>query len=90
MWTGRRLLVLAGQTFPGANEPARHGLTYDPIGGRWSRLPESPIPPRIDPAVVWTGRELIVWGGSTTSCKRDAPCHTQLHADGAAFRPTAP
>ena len=90
VWTGRRLLVWGGQTFPGANVPARHGLTYDPIGDRWSRLPESPLSPRIDPTVVWTGRELIVWGGSTISCRRNAPCQTRLHADGAAFRPAAP
>lgn len=90
VWTGRRLLVWGGQTFPGATVTARHGLTYDPIGNRWSRLLESPLPARVDPTVVWTGRELIVWGGSTISCRRNAPCDTRLHADGAAFRPTAP
>jgi hypothetical protein len=90
VWTGRRLLVWGGQTFPGATVTARHGLTYDPIGNRWSRLLESPLPARVDPTIVWTGRELIVWGGSTISCRRNAPCDTRLHADGAAFRPTAP
>jgi hypothetical protein len=90
VWTGRRLLVWGGQTFPGASVTARHGLSYDPIGNRWSPLPQSVFPARVDPIAVWTGRELIVWGGSTTSCRRNAPCHTQLHADGAAFRPAAP
>ena len=52
--------------------------------------PQSPLPARVDPTVVWTGRELIVWGGSTMSCRRNAACDTQLHADGAAFRPAAP
>jgi hypothetical protein len=32
--------------------------------GRWSRLPEAPIPDRGNPAAVWTGRELLVWGGT--------------------------
>jgi hypothetical protein len=90
VWTGRRLLVWGGQTFPGATVTARHGLSYDPIGNRWSPLPQSAFPARVDPTAVWTGRELIVWGGSTTSCRRIAPCQTRLHADGAAFRPTAP
>jgi len=90
VWTGRRLLVWGGETFPGATTTAGHGLSYDPIGNRWSPLPPSPLPARVDPTAVWTGRELIVWGGRTTACRRNAPCHTRLHADGAAFRPTAP
>jgi len=90
VWTGRRLLVWGGQTFPGATVTARHGLSYDPIGNRWSALPPSLLPPRVDPTVVWTGRELIVWGGTTTSCRRNSSCQTRLHADGAAFAPTAP
>ena len=90
VWTGRRLLVWGGETFPGATMTAGHGLSYDPIGNRWSPLPPSPLPARVDPTAVWTGRELIVWGGRTTVCRRNAPCHTRFHADGAAFRPTAP
>jgi N-acetylneuraminic acid mutarotase len=90
VWTGRRLLVWGGETFAGASVAARHGLSYDPIGNRWSPLPRAPVPARVDPTAVWTGRELIVWGGRTTKCRLNAPCHTRLHADGAAFRPTAP
>ena len=90
VWTGRRLLVWGGETFPGATMTAGHGLSYDPIGNRWSPLPPSPLPARVDPTAVWTGRELIVWGGRTTACRANQPCHTRLHADGAAFAPTAP
>jgi hypothetical protein len=90
VWTGRRLLIWGGQTFPGAIVTARHGLSYDPIGNRWSPLPPSPLPARVNPAAVWTGRELIVWGGSITSCHLNNPCRTRLRGDGAVFSPATP
>ena len=90
VWTGRRLLVWGGQTFPGAVVPARHGLAYDPLSNRWTPLPQAPLGGRADPTAVWTGHELIVWGGSTNSCLINEPCHIRFHADGAVFTPTAP
>ncbi len=90
VWTGRRLLVWGGQTFPGGSVYARHGLTYDPIADRWSRLPDAPIPGRADPTAVWTGHELIVWGGATSTCRLNGPCSTRFLADGAAFTPAIP
>lgn len=32
--------------------------------GHWTNLPPAPIAPRIDEAAVWTGRELVIWGGA--------------------------
>lgn len=49
--------------------------------GRWSALPAAPIPPRSDASVVWTGHELVVWGGAS------GPHGATLHADGAAYSP---
>ena len=34
------------------------------LAGRWRRLPDAPIGHRDGPVVVWTGTELIVWGGA--------------------------
>jgi hypothetical protein len=49
--------------------------------GSWSALPRAPISPRAGASVVWTGRELLVWGG-------DSGLHGEdLHADGAAYDP---
>ena len=34
----------------------------------WATLPEAPIDlHRVDAAAVWTGSEVIVWGGATTA-----------------------
>lgn len=54
------------------------GARYDPAAGRWAALPMTGAPSaRYDAVAVWTGRELIVWGGS----HRETPL-----ADGATYR----
>ncbi len=40
-----------------------HGAEYVPAAGRWFALPRAPLRGRQSPAVVWTGRALLVWGG---------------------------
>ena len=63
VWTGTRLLVWGGELGRETFELARNGSAFDPATDRWSRVPQAPIEGRADPAAVWTGRELIVWGG---------------------------
>jgi hypothetical protein len=41
-----------------------HGLAYDPSANRWSALPPAPVLGRLDPIASWTGRSLLVWGGT--------------------------
>ena len=67
--TGSRLLLWDG----------RRGAMLDLSRDRWTTLPDAPVPPRTQPAGVWTGRELIVWGGGGD----------RYHADGARLRPPA-
>ena len=54
------------------------------VAGRWSMMASEPIVPgpRLGAVVIWTGRELIVWGGSGGSAK--APV---LYGDGASYDP---
>jgi hypothetical protein len=54
-----------------------------PIPARWSPLPPAPISGRIAAGTVWTGTEMIVWGGVSD---RDG-ARTAV-ADGAAYNPT--
>jgi spore germination protein GerM/N-acetylneuraminic acid mutarotase len=86
VWTGRQLLVWGGSQRSGAAAPAipPHGLAYDPRTDRWSPLPQAPLLGRLGPTAVWTGREMIVWGGERPA----SPSGTRSFADGAAFRPT--
>lgn len=59
----------------------------DPVrtGGSWRMLPPAPIGPRVGPGAIWTGEEMIIWGGSTRSDEN--PLETSPLPDGAAYAP---
>jgi len=86
VWTGAHLLLWGGQTAPsGETVTPPHGLAYDPASNSWSALPPAPLLGRNEPAAIWTGRLMLVWGGND-------PYGGLGHAlgDGARFRPRTP
>ncbi len=52
------------------------GLAYNPSTNRWRRLPAMAYP-RDGFAAVWTGHQLLVWGGLTAN--RAAPPHGEAY-----------
>jgi hypothetical protein len=63
-WTGQELLVWGGMD----RDRRIHadGAAFDPATGRWRPLPLAPQAQQLDRLggdAVWTGRELLVWGG---------------------------
>ena len=67
VWDGKEVL------FIGAYRPAgsgfalsARGLAYSPATNRWRWLPAMPFA-RTGFAAVWTGRQLLVWGGLTAA-----------------------
>ena len=57
----------AGRLFLWGGAGNKYGVEYPPAAGRWFTLPAAPLRARDDPAVVWTGKALIVWGGQAAS-----------------------
>jgi N-acetylneuraminic acid mutarotase len=85
-WTGTRVMVWGGGTTdsPGDVPPATvapGGAAYDPAADRWEPLPGAPLTPRARATAVWTGRELLVWGGEADYS------HRAQFDDGAAYTP---
>jgi len=39
------------------------GAAYDPALNTWTALPTSPLSPRQRPTMIWTGTEVVIWGG---------------------------
>ena len=76
------LLVVAGCTTDSVQPPA-------PDTQGWTRLSPPPISApvlRVGQAAVWTGRQALLWGGSSP---RPDGCAVAVAADGAAWTPAA-
>ncbi len=69
VWTGSKLVVWGGGDQGGDGNPARHfddGGVYDPVAARWEPLPRvGDLTGRGMHSAVWTGRGMMVFGGST-------------------------
>jgi len=65
VWTGSEFVVWGGvKPRSGSGEVAlADGAAYNPTTGTWRILAKAPIAARGLPAYVWTGSELVVWGG---------------------------
>ncbi len=78
VWTGKRLLVWGGSTVQGTTTVTLGtGMSFDPIGNRWSPLPVSPLARReVGPSPltgVWTGTQMIVLGGNANDAAAFTP-----------------
>ena len=73
-WTGTEMVVLGGEAGCLADsssscngaEPTDAVAAYVPATNTWHRLPPLPMGQLVDPSALWTGRQLVVVGGSVS------------------------
>jgi len=65
IWTGSTMIVWGGEIYGYPNPTLLDsGGTYDPQTDAWTAMPSANTPPaRSFHSAVWTGEEMIVWGG---------------------------
>ena len=94
VWTGQRLMVWGTPSQDSGDDPVDDGTaadgnsgdreappvawTYDPGTNGWQQFPAGPLSGRTYHTAVWTGQDMLVWGGMADDSGL---------ADGAAFRP---
>ena len=78
VWTGEELLLWGGGFSYRASDGRAHAGASVDLEGNVAPLPEAPIRPRWWHTAVWTGEEMIVWGGA---------CGRHECRDGAAYNP---
>jgi N-acetylneuraminic acid mutarotase len=78
-WTGSELIVWGGLYLDISSAlPLGDGAAYDPQTDTWRVLPPAPIVGRHHHGAVWTGDELVIWGGWSGAVP---------FSDGAAYNP---
>ena len=69
VWTGREMIIWSGtdpHMPPFYDDPGNTGGKYDPITDTWTPTSLSGAPEsRFSHTAVWSGREMIVWGGQS-------------------------
>jgi N-acetylneuraminic acid mutarotase len=68
VWTGSEMIVWGGGLLTSGSEVYNDGGRYDPTSNSWTPTGTDDAPEgRIHHVAVWTGQELIVWGGCAGS-----------------------
>lgn len=80
VWTGTKMLVWGGRSSTSSTSSLGDGAAFDLATETWSTLPSAGLSSRWGHTGVWTGSELIVWGGSYSS---------SYYGNGASYDPSS-
>ncbi len=81
VWTGTEAIFLGFGNQPLRDRELLEGQAYNPETGTWRTIAQAPLAPRTGAVAVWTGSEVIVWGGGDPG---DATVR-----EGAAYNPSS-
>ncbi|MGH7269185.1 MAG: hypothetical protein ACREJ3_02040 [Polyangiaceae bacterium] len=98
VWTGTEALIWGGEVAPAVSTslasmlpasaapvPATSGAAYNPTTGTWRAMSTAGQPsPRNAHAAIWTGTEMIIWGGGAYP---NTQSPDSFRSDGAAYNP---
>jgi hypothetical protein len=83
---GHEVILWGGCCGPAGRGSRTPGATYDVGRDRWSPLEPGPVGNRSSHTAVWTGEEMIIWGGIAGSAGGGGRRY-ELRDDGAAYDP---
>ena len=73
VWTGSEMIVWGGFSYSSSSSPFDSGARYDPVTDSWTATERLGAPSgRHQHSAVWTGVEMIVWGGSRSGPSLDS------------------
>jgi HYR domain-containing protein len=89
VWTGQQMIVWGGETGSINTRFLQNGGVYDPVGDVWAPTSLVGAPAkRSTHSAVWTGKEMIVWGGMDGSISTPPPNFSwAIYGNGARYVP---
>jgi len=82
VWTGTEMIVWGGCGQSTNFCEVGSGGRYDPLSDSWTPTAASPISARRFHTAVWTGSEMVVWGGCVTGSLGNNACEMELGQGG--------
>jgi N-acetylneuraminic acid mutarotase len=78
VWTGAEMIIWGGSDTTGVDPDLDTGGRFNPSTNSWAPTSTGPNVPRArqDHAAVWTGTEMLVWGGYNVLGPGDPPLNT--------------
>ncbi len=68
VWTGAKMVILGGCTGASCATKLNDGFEYNPVTNAWVATTTTSLPVvSSSQTAVWTGSQMLVWGGATTS-----------------------
>jgi N-acetylneuraminic acid mutarotase len=92
VWTGKEVVIWGGfGGLWGRNTNRNDGARYSPATDTWKPMTMKSAPEaRFDFSAVWSGREMLVWGGYTDAHSRYQGCHADAHLNtGGRYSPSS-
>jgi hypothetical protein len=88
VWTGSEMVIWGGDGDAVHDQGLGDGRRYDPVRDRWHDVASDGAPAaRWAHTAVWTGRQMLIWGG--LGCSRTRAGEPTTCGDGAAYDPEA-
>ena len=84
VWTGNEMILWGGYGLSDRAPGTNAGVAYAPSTDAWRVVAESPLAPRFYHGAVWTGVEMLIWGGAVGD-----GAEGRQFADGAAYNPSS-
>ena len=92
VWTGKEVIVWGGfGGVAGLNTNHNDGARYNPSTDTWKPVSTKNAPAaRFDFSAIWTGREMLVWGGYTDAHSRYQGAHADAYLNsGSCYAPSS-